>query len=187
MLVLGAAAVALTACSSPAARDADGMMGGGSGMGGGSYRYADSRCAAPSSLPGTAVRVVLADMGMSSMMGGTAPRSARMMLRTDLVSVPAGQVSFVAVNRGWRVHELVVLPLAAGAQAGQLAIGSAGKVDEAGSLGEASASCVEGTGEGITSGASGWMTLTLPAGRYELICNMENHYADGMHQELDVT
>jgi len=29
--------------------------------------------------------------------------------------------------------------------------------------------------------------VTLKAGRYELICNLANHYSGGMHQELVVT
>jgi uncharacterized cupredoxin-like copper-binding protein len=29
--------------------------------------------------------------------------------------------------------------------------------------------------------------VTLAPGHYELVCNLENHYADGMYQELDVT
>jgi len=81
----------------------------------------------------------------------------------------------------------VILPLPGGAAAGQRVPGADGTVEETGSLGEASNSCAAGTGEGITSGAVGWTTLTLPAGRYELVCNLPNHYADGMYQELDVT
>jgi len=125
-------------------------------------------------------------MGMSSMMGGVAPLGDRMMLRAVPASVPAGQVSFVIGNRGWRTHEMVVLPLAPGQAAGQRVPGSDGRVDEAGSLGEASASCAAGSGDGITSGAVGWVTLMLPAGRYELVCNLRNHYANGMYQELVV-
>ena len=53
----------------------------------------------------------------------------------------------------------------AGAQAGQRVPGSDGKVDESRSLGEASASCAAGSGEGISAGAVGWTTVTLPAGR----------------------
>ena len=64
---------------------------------------------------------------------------------------------------------LVVLPLAAGASAGQLVPGPDGKVDEAGSLGEASSTCAAGPGEGIESGSVGWVTVTLPPGHYELV------------------
>jgi uncharacterized cupredoxin-like copper-binding protein len=121
------------------------------------------------------------------MMGGSAPRGVPMMLRASTSSVPAGAVSLVAANVGGRVHELVILPLAAGARAGQRTPGADGQVDETGSLGEASASCSAGTGEGIAPGAVGWVTVTLAPGRYELVCNLPNHYAAGMYQELDVT
>jgi uncharacterized cupredoxin-like copper-binding protein len=46
---------------------------------------------------------------------------------------------------------------------------------------------VPGTGEGIRAGTVGWTTLTLAAGRYELVCNLRNHYANGMHQQFLVT
>jgi uncharacterized cupredoxin-like copper-binding protein len=29
--------------------------------------------------------------------------------------------------------------------------------------------------------------VTLAPGRYELVCNLRNHYANGMHQEIVVT
>ena len=54
-------------------------------------------------------------------------------------------------------------------------------------MGEASTSCGAGAGEGIRAGTVSWTTLTLAPGRYELICNLPNHYADGMYQELLVT
>jgi uncharacterized cupredoxin-like copper-binding protein len=172
------------------------MMGGGTvagstvaGMMGGdpNYHYSALTCAAPTSLPGSTVTVVLGDMGMTQMMSGTAPLGSHMMLRATPATVPAGQVSLVASNMGWRTHELVVLPLAADAAAGQRVPGPDGKVDEAGSLGEASASCAEGSGDGINAAAVGWTTVTLAPGHYELVCNLENHYADGMYQELVVT
>ena len=134
-----------------------GMMGGGTlagstaaGMMGGdpNYHYSAPTCAAPTSLPGSTVTVVLGDMGMTQMMSGTAPLGSHMMLRATPATVPAGQVSLVASNMGWRTHELVILPLAADAAAGQRVPGPDGKVDEAGSLGEASASCAEGSGDG---------------------------------------
>lgn len=51
----------------------------------------------------------------------------------------------------------------------------------------ASASCAAGAGDGIAAGAVGWLTLDLAPGHYELICNLANHYADAMYQELTVT
>jgi uncharacterized cupredoxin-like copper-binding protein len=158
------------------------MMGAPSG-----YLYSRLSCAAPAALPGRRVTVVLADMGMSRMMGGPAPLGVHMMLATMPATAPAGTVTLVAQNLGWRDHELVVLPLAPGQSAGQREVGTDGRVDEAGSLGEASADCAAGGGEGIPAGAASWVTLTLPAGRYELVCNLPNHYADGMYAMLTVT
>lgn len=157
------------------------MMGGQAG-----YHFSSLSCAAAVSLPGTRVTVILGDMGMTRMMGGEAPMGSRMMLHATPAVVAAGKVSLVAQNRGWRTHELVVLPLGKTAAAGQRVPGADGKVDESGSLGEASASCDGGPGEGIDSGAVGWVTIRLAPGRYELVCNIKNHYADGMYQELDV-
>lgn len=165
------------------------MMGGaGSGTGSGGYQYSATSCASrPTSLPGSTVTVTLGDMGMSTMMSGTAPVGARMMLQATPVRVPSGQVSFIVDNRGWRTHELIILPLTAGAGAGQRTVGADGKVTEDGALGEASSTCGVGAGAGITSGSASWVSVTLPAGHYEMVCNLANHYSDGMHQELDVS
>jgi len=184
-LGLGATFLAATAaCSSGDGSSSRGMMGTGSDT---SYHYARLTCSAPSSLSGSVVTVMLADMGMTHMMGGTAPMGAHMMLRATPTTVAAGQVTFVAQNMGWRTHELVVLPLPTGAQPGQRVPAADGKIDETGSLGEASANCAAGAGDGIPAGSVGWVTVTLTAGRYELVCNLPNHYADGMRQELDVS
>lgn len=158
------------------------MMGGVPG-----YHLARMTCSAPRSLPGRIVNVTLGDMGMTQMMGGTAPMGAHMMLRISPATVLAGGISVVVSNVGWRTHELVVLPLAAGAAVGRRVPGADGKVAETGSLGEASHSCGSGIGDGITSGTVSWTTLTLPAGHYELICNLPNHYADGMYEQLVVS
>jgi len=176
-----AAALLLTGCATSAGRTGTGMMGG-SG-----YHYAAGTCRAPGDLPGATVRVVLADRGMTRMMRGVAPSGAHMRLVASTGVAPAGEVSLVAANRGWRPHELVVLPLADGARAGDRVPGANGRVSEDGSLGEASASCAAGTGDGIGSGAVGWTTLRLSPGRYELLCNLRNHYTAGMYAELDVS
>ena len=83
-----------------------------------------------------------------------------------------------------RASDLAARP---GGTSGQRVPGPDGKADEKGSLGEASASCGAGAGDGIRAGTVSWTTLTLAPGRYELICNLPNHYADGMYQGLRVT
>ena len=197
LLTTALAGLALAGCGSGSSTGS-GMMGGGgpstatstgAGMMGGGAGYHSARltCSAPRSLPGRIVNVTLADMGMTRMMGGTAPLGAHMLLRASPTTILAGRISVVALNLGWRTHELVILPLVAGATAGQRVAGSDGKVAETGSLGEASHSCASRAGDGITSGTVSWTTVTLPPGRYELICNLPNHYADGMYQELVVT
>ena len=158
-------------------------------MGGNATGYAMQRLTcSPSSIPlGTTVRVVLADMGMNRMMGGVAPIGSRMHLSAAPSQVSAGDVTFVAENRGWRTHELLILPLAPGRSAGGRTAGPDGRVSEAGSVGEASASCRPGPGTGIESGSVGWFTVRLKPGRYELLCNLPNHYADGMSGDITVT
>lgn len=54
-------------------------------------------------------------------------------------------------------------------------------------MGEVSASCAADGGDGIASGAVGWPTVSLAASRYELVCKLANHHADGMRQEFDIT
>ena len=136
-----------------------------------------SACAVPE-LPGSVVHVSVDNMGM---MG-----TGRMSLTTDHAIVAAGQVSFLVSNTGSLTHELIVLPLDAGSPVGVRAIGSDARVDETTSLGEASANCGEGEGDGIQPDRSGWVTLTLAPGRYELICNLPRHYAAGMRALLTV-
>jgi hypothetical protein len=81
---------------------------------------------------------------------------------------------------------LVVLPLPAGVAAGQRVVGRDGKVNEANGLGEASSNCAAGDGDGIAAGSASWVTLNLKPGHYELVCNLPNHYANGMWTEVDV-
>jgi uncharacterized cupredoxin-like copper-binding protein len=114
------------------------------------------------------------------MMGGT------MRLEANRRTVPPGTVSFRVANVGSLVHELVVLPLEPGASAGDRTVGADNRVEENGSLGEASQSCGSGPGDGIDPGAIGWVTLNLPAGNYELVCNLPGHYVAGMYTTLQV-
>jgi uncharacterized cupredoxin-like copper-binding protein len=109
------------------------------------------------------------------------------MMRISVVppTVPAGTVSLRVHNSGALTHEVIVLPLGSGQYPGQRAIGTDGRVDESGSLGEASRSCGADEGDGILAGANSWTTINLPPGRYELLCNITGHYGAGMYAELD--
>jgi uncharacterized cupredoxin-like copper-binding protein len=160
--------------------------------------YRAATCTAPS-LPGSVVDAALIDVGgmggrggMGGMMGGRQGgwrswHAGMMRLASTPQSVPHGTVSLRVTNRGVITHELVVLPLTNGQSVGSRTIGADGRVAETGSLGEVSTPCAAGAGEGLTPGSTGWTTLTLPAGRYELICNLARHYGTGMYSELDVT
>lgn len=181
VLVGVTAVLVLPGCSGTTVSPGDGMA---TGRG---YHYSTLTCAAPTALPGSRVRVVLADRGMTRMMGGVAPMGSPMRLQAFPSMAAEGEVSLVVTNLGWRTHELVVLPLRTDASIGHRAVGADGKVSETGSLGEASRSCGAGAGEGIRARTTGWVTLTLRPGRYELLCDLRNHYADGMYAELDVT
>lgn len=62
-----------------------------------------------------------------------------------------------------------------------------GTINESGSLGESSRSCAAGAGDGLAPGSTGWLTLHLNPGTYELICDEPWHYAAGMFDTLVVT
>jgi uncharacterized cupredoxin-like copper-binding protein len=110
-----------------------------------------------------------------------------MSVRVSPATTAAGVVSLNVTNTGSLTHELVVLPLPAGAEVGQRGVGPDGAVSETSGLGEASKNCGAGAGEGISPAGASWTTLRLAPGRYELMCNLPGHYAAGMYAELDVT
>nr|WP_101953474.1 sulfocyanin-like copper-binding protein [Mycobacterium intracellulare] len=164
-------------------------------------------CATPA-LPGAVVDVTLTDMGPMGPMGpgmpwygpygpnnpnnwygwqNGYPWPGMSMQRIFPVpsGVPAGQVSLRVHNTGALIHEVMVLPLSPGQYPGQRAIGANGRVNESGSLGEASRSCGADKGDGIAPGANAWTTLSLAPGRYELLCNIAGHYGAGMYSEVD--
>ncbi|MFE9491255.1 hypothetical protein ACFYNF_33245 [Streptomyces sp. NPDC006641] len=146
-----------------------------------------ARCTAPP-LPGQVVEVTLADMGPGMMGRSSGPSpGGGMRLIAHPTTVTAGTVSLRAVNAGYLTHEVIVLPLPAAQAPGQRPTGPDRRIDETGSLGEASRSCGAGAGDGIAPGTTGWITLTLRPGHYELVCNIPGHYLAGMYTELDVT
>ena len=177
VLAVGAAVLVLAGASTVALAAA-----------GGGFRHGWSApsgaCSAPG-LPGSVVDVTLTNMGGAMMRGSGTGGMMRVVIDKDRVA--AGTVSLRVANTGNLVHELVVLPLAAGQRVGDRLVGADGRVDETGSVGEASRTCGAGAGDGIDPGGLGWTTLQLPPGSYELICNLAGHYAAGMYTQLTVT
>jgi len=146
----------------------------------------NTSCSVPTDLPGQLIKVTFRDMArMGSMMGGGSRVPMRLFATPN--ALHSGPVSIIAANLGWQEHELVVLPLAKSQSVGQRIVGLDGRVDETGSLAEASNNCGSGVGEGVEPGALTWTTVDLAPGRYEFICNLPGHYQAGMYQELVVT
>ena len=184
VLLVVALLTATTACSP--ALDSPRSRAGHPGMGG-AVNHAGA-CAVPTPpAASTVVTVVLSDMGMVADPTREAPVGAAMVLHATPATVPAGRVTFVALNHGRRTHELVVLTDGSASTAGTRPVGPGGRIDETGSLGEASADCAAGGGEGVPPGSASWFTVDLGPGSYELVCNLPNHYRDGMHQLVRVS
>ena len=79
------------------------------------------------------------------------------------------------------------MPLGADQGIGQRRIEADDQVDESARVGHVEGSCGADEGDGIAPGATGWTTITLAPGRYELICNVAGHHRAGMYAHLEVT
>ena len=85
------------------------------------------------------------------------------------VQVAAGKTTFIVANKGSILHEMVVVPSTGGAAALRQPDGTA---SEEGSLGEVA---------DVEAGGGGQLTVTLPAGKYVLLCNLPGHFANRMY------
>jgi uncharacterized cupredoxin-like copper-binding protein len=148
---------------------------------GSGQRLAIANCG-PTNVHGTVVHVTLSDRGGAMMGGGN---SMMVSLNAAPNSVSAGTVTFAATNIGALNHELLILP-APSDGVGTRAVGNDGKIDESASLGEASTSCGNGPGQGISPGTTSWVTIHLTPGNYELLCDVPWHYANGMFASFRV-
>ena len=101
-------------------------------------------------------------------------------LKPSVISVKAGDVTFEVVNQGKEEHELVVMKTDLAANALKMRTADPEKVDE-----DASAQNL-GEVEDLAPGTTKSVTLTLPAGRYVLICNLAGHYKNGMVAGFEV-
>ena len=97
-------------------------------------------------------------------------------LSTSSSNVKSGSVTVTVKNNGSLQHELVVfrtdldekaLPMTADGH----------KIDEEGS----GITHLDPEAEDINPGDSKTITIDLPPGRYAFVCNIEDHYKQGMH------
>ena len=135
---------------------------------GGSGFLSRTRCVAPN-LPGPVVGVSLTDMGGPMMRRPSGMMGGAMRMTADQSTVTHGPVSFLVTNAGSVNHELVVLPLPDNQIPGTRPIRGDARIEEAGSLGEASNTCADGARAGKQPRAAGGGTNTQPPGREELI------------------
>jgi uncharacterized cupredoxin-like copper-binding protein len=88
----------------------------------------------------------------------------------------AGEVVFAVANKGTTIHEFVVVKTDLKADALPVADN---KIDES------TLTPVDEI-EDIAAGATPSLTVTLDAGHYVLLCNIETHYEQGMQADFDV-
>ena len=89
--------------------------------------------------------------------------------------VGAGKTTFTVHNTGKLVHEFIVLKT--NVAAGKLPV----KAAKAVLVGK-----VEGKITGIKPGKTAQLTLTLPKGKYILLCNLPAHYQAGQRAAFSV-
>lgn len=90
-----------------------------------------------------------------------------------------GEVTFVVSNFGTIAHEFLVVRTDFGD--GGIPLGQGSRFDE-----EADGLRVVDEISEFGPGRTESLTIGLPAGRYQLLCNIEGHYANGMHMPFEV-
>jgi uncharacterized cupredoxin-like copper-binding protein len=92
------------------------------------------------------------------------------------LSASAGEITFAVSNTGDQIHEFVVVKT-------DLKGDALPVVDN--KIDESSLTPVDEI-EDIAAGSSPTLKVTLAAGHYVLLCNIETHYGLGMHADFDV-
>jgi uncharacterized cupredoxin-like copper-binding protein len=105
---------------------------------------------------------------------------AEFKIALDTAKLAAGQDTLSIKNDGKITHEFVVVRTDLAPDA--LPTGADGGVDE-----EATELTHVDEVEDIAAGSTGSLTVSLPAGKYVVFCNLPGHYKGGMHAAIDVT
>ena len=94
-------------------------------------------------------------------------------------TAPAGTITISAPNQGKVTHELVLIKTDLATDA--LPLTGTDVNEDA-----FDASALPGEIPDVEAGRTGTLTVTLPAGRYVMLCNVEGHYKAGMVGTLTV-
>jgi uncharacterized cupredoxin-like copper-binding protein len=97
----------------------------------------------------------------------------------DATTAASGEVKFDITNDGPSEHEFVVLQTDLAPDALPVENGAANE--------EAEGIANAGEVEGLASGDTGTLTLTLDPGSYVIMCNLPGHYEKGMYTGFTVT
>lgn len=100
-------------------------------------------------------------------------------VNVDAAKAYAGDVKFAIENRGSVEHEFLVVKTTY--EHGKIPVGSENKIDEE----DPGIAVVDEIPE-WSAGQSKTLGVTLEPGTYELLCNIEGHYANGMHAAFEV-
>ena len=107
-------------------------------------------------------------------------------MKPDITSVPAGKVTFVVVNEGKHLHEVVILKTALAGSALVVRKDWDGVNDSETDKVDESASG-ENSGEAeVEAGETGAGTFNLQPGHYVLVCNQKGHYRHKMFADFTV-
>ena len=119
--------------------------------------------------PGAAVSIPAADQVHSTL--------TDMKIAVDRSRIAAGPVTFVVRNDGTVVHQLDIIRTDLAADRLPANAADPALVDETGIVGK--------SGQ-IKPAETKTLTVTLPAGHYVLVCNIEGHYLAGMRLAFTV-
>ena len=137
-----------------------------------------SGAASPSAAPtASAAPAQSASPALSAAAGSVAVELSEWKVVPASATAVAGPVTFAVTNKGTQVHEFVVVKTDTKASALPVVDH---KVDES------SLTAVDEI-EDIAVGASPTLDVTLEAGHYVLLCNIESHFEQGMYADFDVS
>jgi len=125
--------------------------------------------------------LVLAGCSSADEEGTVAITLADFSIAASPASAPTGTITFDVENTADQVHEFVVARTDLGSA--DLPTGADGDVSEEG----ATDLTVVDEIEDIAGGSSPQLVVDLASGHYVLFCNLEGHYAQGMHLDFTVT